>query len=205
MGFVTKCSLLKNGRTMIRQISSTFLSKVLLSIRRVLCYDGCMKRRTAKINDSNGRTPMDAALHFLGYRARSVREMERYLDEKQYGEYEIMQTVERLHELGLLDDEKFCRDFIESRLRTKPISRRHLREQLFAHEIATDIIEAALSMVTDEFEFQNAVSVADKYLVQFQDLERDERFERTLQRLLGRGFDYTVSRSAIETVAENML
>ena len=78
---------------------------------------------------------MDAALRYLGYRARTVRELERYLDEQQFGEYEISQVIERLKELGLADDAKFAADFIESRLRTKPVSRRHLQEQLYAHEL----------------------------------------------------------------------
>lgn len=73
---------------------------------------------------------MDAALTYLGFRARTVREVERYLDEKQYGEFEIMQVVDRLTELGLLNDAQYAADFVDSRLRTKPVSRRILREQL---------------------------------------------------------------------------
>ncbi len=87
---------------------------------------------------------MDAALGYLGYRARTVREVERYLDEKQYGEYEIMQVIDRLAELGLVNDTAFAEEFVASRLRTKPVSRRHLRAQLYAHELAREVIDEAL-------------------------------------------------------------
>ena len=135
---------------------------------------------------------MDAALHFLGYRARTVRETERHLDEKQYGEYEVAQTIDRLLELGLLDDEKFAADFIETRLSTKPVSRRHLGEQLSA-----DVIAAALERVSDEEEQENASRIAEKYWQQFSSLEQRERQSRVMQRLLGRGYDYETARRAL--------
>ncbi len=145
---------------------------------------------------------MDAALRYLGYRARTVRELERYLDEQQFGEYEISQVIERLKELGLADDAKFAADFIESRLRTKPVSRRHLREQLHAHELPPEVIEEALSAVTDEVEQANAAAVAEKYWRQFAALPADKRAERVLQRLQGRGFSYGVSLQAVAPFAD---
>ena len=74
-----------------------------------------------------GRTPMDAALRFLGARARTVREVERHLDNCEYGEVEVYETVERLKALGLLDDVAFANEFVRTRLATKPISRAHSR------------------------------------------------------------------------------
>lgn len=140
---------------------------------------------------------MDAALRFLGYSARTVRETERYLDEKQYGEYEISQVIDRLIELGLLNDQQFAIDFVESRLRAKPVSRRHLREQLHAHELPSNVISEALYIVTDDVEQKNARSVAEKYWRQMNLLPASEREERVLQRLVGRGFSYDVARSAL--------
>ena len=147
-------------------------------------------------------TPMDAALRYLGYRARTVRELERYLDEQQFGEYEISQVIERLKELGLADDTKFAADFIESRLRTKPVSRRHLQEQLYAHELPQEVIEEALSAVTDEMEQANATAVAEKYWRQFMALPDAKRAERVLQRLQGRGFSYGVSLQAVTMLSD---
>ena len=156
-----------------------------------------MKTREKKKTLPAIKSPMDAALHFLGYRARTVRETERHLDEKQYGEYEVAQTIDRLLELGLLDDEKFAADFIETRLNTKPVSRRHLGEQLYAHELSADVIAAALERVSDEEEQENASRIAEKYWQQFSSLEQRERQSRVMQRLLGRGYDYETARRAL--------
>ena len=96
---------------------------------------------------------MDAALRFLA-RARTVREVERHLDACEYGEVEVYETVERLKDLGLLNDVTYAEEFVRTRLATKPISRAHLREQLLSHEadaVATLDDEAWCARIQDAF------------------------------------------------------
>lgn len=142
-------------------------------------------------------SPMDAALKFLGYSARSVREVERHLDDRQYGEVEVYETVERLKELGLVDDRAYCEDFIRTRLATKPVSRRKLYEQLMAHEIDRATVEEALDSIADTLEAENARAVADKFARQFAALPAEEREKRVLQRLLARGYAYDDACAAV--------
>lgn len=144
-----------------------------------------------------GRTPMDAALRHLGARARTVREMEHYLDRCEYGEAEIDQTIERLKELNLLDDTAFAEEFVRTRLATKPVSRAHLREQLRAHETEETAAEQALLLVPDEAEADSAAKVAEKYLRQYAKLPEEERHELVLRRLLARGYGYDIARAAM--------
>ena len=80
-----------------------------------------------KSKKEKGVSPMDAALGYLARRGRTVREMELYLDGQNYGEYEVYAAVERLKELGYLDDRRYAEEFVRSRLATKPVSRRKLR------------------------------------------------------------------------------
>ena len=166
-----------------------------------MCYDTGMKHRFSNSTRPQAATgsPMDAALKFLGYSARSVREVERHLDEKQYGEVEVYDTVERLKELGLLDDRAFAEAFIRSRLATKPVSRRKLYEQLLSHELPRELIEEALGAVDDLAEQDNALAVAEKYARQMEALPEDERAQRVLQRLLTRGYAYDDAAAAVES------
>ena len=55
---------------------------------------------------------MDAALSFLTTRMRTVREVEDKLDDLQYGEADVLATVERLKELSLLNDEAYAQEFV---------------------------------------------------------------------------------------------
>ena len=144
-----------------------------------------------------GRTPMDAALRYLGGRARTVREVERHLDASEYGEVEVYETVERLKELGLLNDLAFATEFVRTRLATKPVSRAHLREQLMMHETAADAIDEALLQVDEEMQQRSAVSVADKYARQYARLPQEERDEMVIRRLLARGYGYDEARAAL--------
>ncbi|MEL7609974.1 MAG: regulatory protein RecX [Bacillota bacterium] len=147
-----------------------------------------------------GNTPMDAALDFLAPKQRTVLETELYLDEQNYGEFEVYQVIERLKELGLLDDARYAGEFIRSRLATKPVSRRKLRDQLLEHRIDRDAIESALLAVTDEIEQNNANQIAEKFNRQLSSLEDEERRERVLRRLSSRGFEYETAQRAWENV-----
>lgn len=140
---------------------------------------------------------MDAALRFLGARARTVREVERHLDACEYGEIEISETVERLIELNLLNDAAFAEDFIQTRLATKPVSRARLREQLRMHEVEEDAAERALQALPDDTETDSAGKIAEKYARQYQGLTKEKRDEMILRRLLSRGYSYEDARAAV--------
>lgn len=148
---------------------------------------------------------MDAALKHLGYRARTVREMERYLDACEYGEVEVMETVQRLLELNLLDDRAYAEEFVRTRLAAKPVSRAHLREQMYGHELPRDIIDEALLHVPDDVEEEHACEVARKYLRQMSALPEQSRDERVLKRMLSRGYAFDVAKQALQRAKEEIL
>lgn len=148
----------------------------------------------------HGRRPMDVALGYLSARARTVREVERHLDAENYGEAEVQQTVDRLQELGYLNDAEFASEFVRTRLNTKPVSRYKLQEQLYSHELPRDIVEKVLQTVDDDMEKQNALLIARKYAKQMQEFPAEERNRRLMQRMIGRGFSYDIARLALETL-----
>ncbi|NLI54565.1 MAG: hypothetical protein GX417_09615 [Clostridiales bacterium] len=150
-----------------------------------------------KKGSESGRTPMDSALRFLGARARTVREVERHLDACEYGEVEVYEAVERLKELGLLNDEAYAEDFVRTRLATKPVSREHLRRQLLSHETDAEAVERALSQVDEDTQTRSAAAIAEKYARQYARLPEQERNEMVLRRLLSRGYSYDEARAAL--------
>lgn len=146
------------------------------------------------------KSVMDAALDYITSRPRTVREVENKLDSLDYGEGDVEIVVARLKELGLLDDAKYASDFIATRLSTKPLSRKKLREQLYAHKLPKDSINEAIGSVDDAAEAANAHAVAEKYARQFAALDVDERKLRVMRRLVGRGFEYNASKAALESL-----
>lgn len=150
---------------------------------------------------SKSLSPMEYAMKYLAIKDRSVADMQSYLDGKDFGEADVDTTVARLIELGLLDDARYAQRFVETRTASKPISRRHLYEQLKSHGIADEVIEAALESVGDDAETENAKAVAEKFLRQFRGMEPKKRRERVFSRLIARGFSYDVARKAYEAAA----
>lgn len=160
-----------------------------------------MKRKNEHARPA-AMSPMDAALSYLTGRMRTVREVEDKLDDLQYGEGDILTTVARLKELNLLNDGEYAREFVRSRLATKPVSRQKLYMDLRAHRVPEELIEAALNELPEETEADNALEVAKKYWRQMSALEEPVRRERVLRRLTSRGFSTEASLAAIRQAAE---
>lgn len=158
------------------------------------------EQRTKK---AKGASAYDEALYFLTPKARTVREVENRLDECNYSEGEIMAAIDRLRNNGLLNDEKFARDFIESRLNTKPVSRGKLRRQLREHFVENAVIDEALSAVSDETELSNAAAVGSKYFRQYSNLPLKERLRRTGSRLVSCGYAFDDVKTVLSELAEN--
>lgn len=73
---------------------------------------------------------LDAALRFLEQRQRSIGEVRRRLTRVGYREDLVAAAIDRLIELGMLDDEAFARAWIESRDRVRPRGSRALMSEL---------------------------------------------------------------------------
>ena len=151
-----------------------------------------MKQQTPKT-----LSPMEYAMKYLTVKDRTVSEMQKYLDEKDFGEADIDAAIARLIELGLLNDARYAQRFVEKRLAAKPVSKRHLYEQLRGHGVGTAEIEAALASVDTDDELSNACAVAEKFARQFRELEPEKRRERVLSRLISRGYSYDTAAKAL--------
>ncbi len=149
------------------------------------------------------KSPMEHALKYLTAKDRTVSEMQAYLDGKEFGEADIDAAIDRLKELGILDDRRYAQRFVETRLASKPVSSAHLREQLRGHGLRQEDIDAAMDTVDENSDRDNALTVARKYYRQFHALEPEKRRERVLNRLTARGFSYDVSRKAFEAAEED--
>ena len=146
---------------------------------------------------------MDAALTYLMARMRTVREVEEKLDDLQYGEGDILTTVNRLKELNLLNDAEYAREFVRTRLAAKPVSRQKLYMDLKVHKVPEELIRETLEELPTETEADNARKVAEKFWRQMSGLEESVRRERVLRRLMSRGFSTEASLAAIRQVAED--
>lgn len=87
---------------------------------------------------------LEAGARFLEARPRSVAEVRRKLARLGYQPALVAGAVERLAELGFLDDEAFARAWVESRDRAKPRGEHALRRELQLKGVDKAIVDAVL-------------------------------------------------------------
>lgn len=94
----------------------------------------------------------DAALSLLSYRARSSVELKRRLKRKGFDDTIAADTVERLDEIGVVDDAAFAESFVRDRMRFKPRSSRRLAGELRAKGVDQETARAAIAEVMEREE-----------------------------------------------------
>jgi regulatory protein len=87
---------------------------------------------------------LDAAARFLEARSRSIAEVRRRLSTAGYRAPLVDAAIERMGELGYLDDEAFARTWVESRDRARPRGEHALRQELRLKGIDPTIIATVL-------------------------------------------------------------
>lgn len=134
-----------------------------------------------------------AALRQISLRRRSERELGDYLRRKEYEPDTIDAVLERLRELGLVDDAAFAAAWIADRQLLRPRSRRTLEQELMQKGIARDIIHDALAELDGEAQEDILVSLIERKrrLSQYRDPQK-------LLAYLGRqGFGYEEIKKAL--------
>ena len=141
---------------------------------------------------------VERAVRFLSYRPRSIAEVRRNLSEKQIPETVIDAVVDRLSNLGYLDDRAFAVYWVENRNTFKPLSQRALRYELRQKGVSRAEIDAAIADIDEDETAHRAAQTQIRRLRGKTRVEFRSKISGFLQR---RGFGYGV----IQTVMENLI
>jgi len=107
-------------------------------------YESFASRRARRAAIEDPAVVLEAALRFLEARQRSVGEVRRRLATAGYREDLVTGAIERLGDLGILDDEAFAAQWVESRDRARPRGERALQAELRQKGISAETIARAL-------------------------------------------------------------
>jgi SOS response regulatory protein OraA/RecX len=95
--------------------------------------------------ETNPDTVLNAAARLLELRSRSIHEVRRHLADAAFPAELVERAIDRLLELGMLDDRAFATAWVESRDRARPRGRSALRRELALQGIDRETIVAVLS------------------------------------------------------------
>ena len=132
------------------------------------------------------------ALRYVAMRPRSTWELATYLRRKDAAEALTESVVQRLTDLGLLNDASFAVSFVRDRQLLRPTSRRKLILELKKKHIAEEHIQAALA--------ENELSEADSLSQVIEKKRRQTKYQdddKLMQYLARQGFGYGDIKSAL--------
>lgn len=165
------------------------------------------------LEESNRRKMMNKALDLLSLRDYSRKELSDKLVTKAWEKREqkdldlgelkrqASDICDRLEELGLLNEERFARSYVDELLRRKHLSENGLKTALIQKGVARDIIETVLADVEVDPVEQISELLSTKFKTR--DLTDEKQRNRTVNALLRLGYRHQEIMTAIDVVTRN--
>jgi regulatory protein len=141
------------------------------------------------------------AMLYLSYRARSESEIRKNLQKHEIPEAVIEQTLERLRQDGLANDNQFAQAWVENRSTFRPRSRRMMAMELRQKGLDDEAIESAVETVDDE---ASAYAAGQKRSGRLKDLEWIDFRKKLSGFLARRGFSYSVIAPVVTRIWNEM-
>ncbi len=142
-----------------------------------------------------------AALNLLDYRARARQELVRRLRRKDLPEESIQRVIAELVEKGLIDDQQFAREMVDSLRRRKNLSKSAIANKLRQAGIDREVAETVISEELDDYdERSHAEQAAAKQMKKLANIEPTTRRRRLYGYLQRRGFSPDLIRDVLQEV-----
>ncbi|MEK7059384.1 MAG: RecX family transcriptional regulator [Patescibacteria group bacterium] len=133
-------------------------------------------------------------LRYVAIRPRSAWELQNYLDRKQAPPALAIKILNKLSDIGLINDEAFAQAYVNDRRLLRPTSRRKITLELRKKHVADEIIQTTLGneQDTDQAALQDIIRRKRSQSRYQDDL-------KLMQYLSRQGFNYGDIKSALET------
>lgn len=139
------------------------------------------------------RRAIDRAVLLLSYRPRSIHEIEDRLKKAGFGPDIIDEAVEKLKELGYLDDDAFAQAWLKDRMDSKLYGPKRIKQELRLKGVPDEVVSKNLGENSSpEDEYERAHQLAKSKLPSYRDLDKNQLFRRLSQFLLRRGYTSSV-------------
>ena len=139
----------------------------------------------------------DRAFKYLGFKARSEREMKKKLEEYDFSEDMIFRVLELLKRYNYINDEAFAKSYVKDRVHLKRYGKLKIQYELHEKGIDESIIASCLEDIPLN-ELENALQYIHK---KSKDLSDQKERNRIYNALLRRGFSHEVIKQSFDTIS----
>jgi len=164
--------------------------------------------RLAVEHDAAKLSTYDRAVGLLAASPRSARDLKRRLVLKGEPPELAEMAIQKLNELGLLNDADYARQLTRSKMSGPGHSRRRMQQELFKRGVARDVADEAIAdVVSDESIDTGAIieRIARRKAQSLARLDPAARKRRLYDFLARRGYDHEDIRRAVDTVLSESL
>lgn len=144
---------------------------------------------------------LEKAVSLLASRARSEKEIVSALQKNAYNEQTIARVMEKLHDAGYINDADFAEQWAASRA-TKGLGPRRIQMELRMKGVSSEQVEHTLHSLSDDDLLDSAIKTAQKAM-RGKDLTSVSDRQKVLAALARRGFDYSLSKRAIQHLLDH--
>lgn len=138
----------------------------------------------------------ERAMNHLSATLKTRRQMSDFLSSKGYTQPVIDYVIQKLESYGYIDDESYCRAYIDS---AKGKGKMALRAALIRRGADRDAIDKALS--EREEDEDEVFAVAQKYMRGKQPTR--ENMQKTMRYLVSRGYEYDLAKSTVSRLGDD--
>ncbi|MFC9331603.1 recombination regulator RecX [Kitasatospora sp. NPDC057015] len=143
----------------------------------------------------------DICLRLLTGTAKTRKQLADALRKREIPDEVAEEVLDRLEEVGLIDDAAFADAWVESRHAGRGLARRALAQELRTRGVAGELVEQAVAQLGADEEAEAARALVERKLRSTRGLERQARTRRLVGMLARRGYSeglaYRVVREAL--------
>lgn len=142
------------------------------------------------------------AIYYLSFKARTKKEVQKYLIEHEIDENQIDLVLSALMDNGLINDKAYAENFIQGKIAMASSGPFQVKQKLMEKGLARDNIDDVLAEFYDE---ENQIEVATKLSekvvrTKASRLTLNQLKQKIAQNLTSKGFSYAIASIAIDSL-----
>lgn len=132
--------------------------------------------------------------------AKTRGELHAKCTERGYPDEIIVAALDRLTEVGVIDDAAYARDYAASRQRSRGLSASAIRRELARKRLDPALIDAAVEGIDRDDEYATAVDLVRRKAPGTARLDRQARVRRLTGMLIRKGYSPSVAFTVVKEV-----
>ncbi len=176
-----------------------FLDEILArhNLKTNVEYD---EREFKKIKAENDeKVSFDMAVGYIEKYMVSEKGVKDYLKKKGFGDNTIQNTLKKLEDYNLINDEAFAKEYFQTLSASK--GKNAIANKLREKGISQEIINSLTEEINEEDEIEKAVALAEKFVKNRENTPKNK--QKCLAHLVYKGYDFSVAQQATKIAFSN--